>query len=142
MASVSVQSSGGINVGDRVQIKAGGMDVTNGLTARAGSMYGEGGPLWATVVGIYEEWPTGGLFGQAATVTKVRCAGNDGSTIVWQVQPQDIAGNRVTEEPPAEVEPEEPAPEYIPYRNESGNGTENTLGRTTIGGTSSPYAIL
>ena len=29
MASVSVQSSGGINVGDRVQIKAGGMDVSN-----------------------------------------------------------------------------------------------------------------
>ena len=142
MASVSVQSSGGINVGDRVQIKAGGMDVTNGLTARAGSMYGEGGPLWATVVGIYEQWPTGGLFGQAATVTKVRCAGNDGSTIVWQVQPSDIAGNRVTDEEPEEVEPEEPALDYIEApQDDSGNGSDNTLDRTIISGLGTPYAI-
>lgn len=142
MASVSVQSADGISVGDKVQIKAGGMDVTNGLTARAGSMYGEGGPLWATVVGIYQNWPTGGLYGQPATVTKVRCAGNDGSTIVWQVQPKDIAGNVLTQEEPEEVEPEEPDPEYISYSAEdNGNGTDNTLNRTIISGTDSAYAI-
>jgi len=98
-----------VKVGDRVQIRASGMDVTNGVTAKAGSMYGEGGPLWATVTNIVEEWSTGGKFGLPQKVTKVVCS-NSG-VVVWQVQPQDIASNvHKTDETKVEVPPEEPQP--------------------------------
>lgn len=80
-----------VYVGDKVQIRNGGMDVTNGLKAKSGKMYGEGGPLWATVVLIDSSWRTGGKFGLPSTVTKVRCS-NQG-TVVWQVRPEDIADN-------------------------------------------------
>ncbi|MCM1230752.1 MAG: hypothetical protein NC489_11510 [Ruminococcus flavefaciens] len=80
-----------VYVGDKVQIRNGGMDVTNGLKAKSGKMYGEGGPLWATVVLIDNSWKTGSKFGLPSVVTKVRCS-NQG-TVVWQVQPGDIADN-------------------------------------------------
>lgn len=145
MASTSVQSSGGIDVGDKVQIVDGGMDVTNGRKARAGSLYGEGGPLWATVVGIYEGWPTGGMYGLSNTVTKIRCVGNDGSTVVWQVEPQDIAGNIIKANPPA-VEEEEPEEDknvidWIGYRNQDGNGVNGSYGSTNIGASLEAFAI-
>ncbi|MCM1233304.1 MAG: hypothetical protein NC489_24565 [Ruminococcus flavefaciens] len=80
-----------VYVGDKVQIRNGGMDVTNGYKAKAGKMYGENGPLWAEVVLIDPSWPTGGKFSLPKYVTKVRCA--KGGVVVWQVQPQDIADN-------------------------------------------------
>lgn len=80
-----------IYVGDKVQIKNGGIDVTNGNKAKSGRYYGEGGPLWAEVVLIDENWNTGSRFGLPKTVTKVRCAYN--GTVVWQVRPEDIADN-------------------------------------------------
>lgn len=81
-----------IYVGDRVQIKNGGIDVTNGKRATGGKLYGEGGPLWATVSLIDKNWKTGGRYGLKATVTKVRCVGSN-DVIVWQVRPEDIADN-------------------------------------------------
>ena len=35
-----------IRVGDKVQIKPGAIDVTNGNRAVSGKLYGEGGPLY------------------------------------------------------------------------------------------------
>lgn len=147
MASKSVKSTGNIEVGDKVQIKPGGMDVTNGLTARANSLYGQGGPLWATVVGIYENWPTGGLKGLPATVTKVRCAGTDGSTIVWQVRPEDIADNIIkANPPPVEEEPEETPKEedntidWIGWRNEIDSGQIWAGNAQMVQAASNPYA--
>lgn len=106
-----------VEVGDKVQIKAGGMDVTNGYKAKAGKLYGEGGPLFGKVVKIVENWNTGGKFGLPKTVTKVRISELNSSTIVWQVRPEDVAENKVVEEPVKEPEPEpapEPKPEPVP----------------------------
>lgn len=143
MASVSVQTAGNISVGDKVQIRGGGIDVTNGLKAKAGSMYGEGGPLWATVVGIYENWPTGSRYGLSATVTKVRCAGSNGSTIVWQVQPSDIADNIIKANAPVTTPDEgnDNTLDYIGYRNDSNNGDLNSGNSMMIQASNTAYAI-
>lgn len=102
------------SVGDKVQIRGGAIDVTNGRSATAGKLYGEGGPLWCNVVAIVDNWNTGSKYGLPATVTKVRCASADG-TIVWQVQPQDLAGASISPEP-APSSPPTPAPKE-PVRN-------------------------
>jgi len=91
-----------VSVGDRVQIRDGGIDVTNGNKARSGRYYGEGGPLWATVDAIVEDWYTGGLFGLPTRVTKVRCS-NSG-VVVWQVQPEDIVGQVIKASEPEIVQ--------------------------------------
>ena len=75
--------------GDRVQIRNGGIDVTNGRKASSGKLYGEGGPLYATVALIDENWSTGGRYGLPNIVTKVRCIGSN-DVVVWQVQPEDL----------------------------------------------------
>ena len=93
-----------ISVGDKVQIRAGGIDVTNGVKAKAGKLYGEGGPKWATVTKIVENWDTGGQFGLPRKVTKVRC--NDGNTVVWQVRPEDIAPQAIKTNEPVVSKPE------------------------------------
>lgn len=77
-----------VNIGDKVQIKDGGRDVTNGYKAQAGYLYGEGGPSVATVESITSDWDTGGKFGLPKKVTKVRCSHK--GVVVWQVQPKDI----------------------------------------------------
>lgn len=84
----------GFSVGDSVQIKGGGRDVTNGKTATAGRLYGEGGPLWATIEKIVPGWATGSRWGLPATVTKYRCS-NKG-VVVWQVQEKDLVGKTNT----------------------------------------------
>lgn len=110
-----------VYVGDRVQIVNGGMDVTNGLRARSGKYYGEGGPLWATVVLIDTQWRTGGAFGLPSVVTKVRCQADNG-VVVWQVQPKDIAPNVIRKSKPEEVQKEpEPKPTPTPPPTEQGN---------------------
>ena len=84
-----------LKVGDKVQIKDGGIDVTNGEVATKGVLYGEGGPCWATIQQIVPNWWTSQSAidkGVEAQVTKVRCIGNDGETVVWQVRPIDIFG--------------------------------------------------
>lgn len=123
MASNSIQQVGSIKVGDTVQIKDGGRDVTNGYTAKAGKLYGEGGPRWGKVVGIYENWNTGSRWGLPAQVTKVRICGDDGKTIVWQVQPQDVAGQVISDPapstpaaPPAPPVPPTPRPALLSER--------------------------
>lgn len=78
-----------VQIGDRVQIKAGAVDVTNGKSAVAGKSYGEGGPLWCTVEAIIDNWETGSKWGLPSSVTKVRCSNN--GIVVWQVQPKDIS---------------------------------------------------
>lgn len=93
-----------VNVGDTVQIKNGGIDVTNGNRAIAGRLYGEGGPLWCKVESITNGWNTGSRWGLPSTVTKVRCS-NSG-VVVWQVRPEDIAGQVIVNNPaPAAPEP-------------------------------------
>ena len=87
-----------LKVGDKVQIKDGGIDVTNGISAEKGVMYGEGGPCWATIEAIVPNWWTSQSAidkGVEAQVTKVRCVGTDGETVVWQVRPIDIYGQTV-----------------------------------------------
>lgn len=93
------------NVGDSVQIRGGGIDVTNGKSAKAGRLYGEGGPYWATIEKIVPGWNTGSRWGLPATVTKYRCS-NSG-VVVWQVQEKDLVGKTTAAEaatPPAVVE--------------------------------------
>lgn len=97
-----------IYVGDKVQIKNGGIDVTNGNTATAGIMYGENGPLWAEVIMIDKDWNTGSRYGLEKTVTRVRCS-NKG-VIVWQVRPEDIAPNIIRASEPEIVQRTAPEP--------------------------------
>lgn len=94
-----------INVGDKVQIKNGGIDVTNGNKAVSGKKYGEGGPLWATVELIDPNWYTGGQYGMPLSITKVRCK-NDQGVIVWQVQLKDISENVIRASQPELVQTE------------------------------------
>lgn len=83
-----------IQIGDRVQIKSGAIDVTNGKVAVKGKYYGEGGPLWCKVEAIIEDWKTNSRWGLPSSVTKVRCSYN--GVVVWQVQPKDLAENIMT----------------------------------------------
>lgn len=102
-----------IYVGDKVQIKNGGIDVTNGNRAKSGRYYGEGGPLTAEVVLIDDNWKTGGKWGLPTTVTKVRCS-NKG-IVVWQVRPEDIVVVIKASRPETvQTEPEKPAPTLPP----------------------------
>lgn len=91
-----------VYVGDKVQIVDGGIDVTNGVRAKSGRMYGEGGPLWATVESITDNWGTGSRYGLPSKVTKVRCS-NSG-VVVWQVQPEHIASNVIRASQPEQVQ--------------------------------------
>lgn len=81
-----------VYVGDKVQIKNNGMDITNGNKAVAGKKFGEGGPLWATVELVDPNWYTGGKFDLPDIVTKVRCK-DDNGVVVWQVRSEDISDN-------------------------------------------------
>ena len=83
-----------IQIGDRVQIKSGAIDVTNGKVAVKGKYYGEGGPLWCKVEAIIEDWKTNSRWSLPSSVTKVRCTYN--GVVVWQVQPKDLAENIMT----------------------------------------------
>lgn len=104
------------NVGDQVQIRIGARDLTNNRPASTpGFMYNDGGPLYATVSKIVENWNTGGAYGRPATVTKVVCVNN--GVVVWQVLPEDLV-NVISANPapetPAEPEPTPPEPEAPP----------------------------
>ena len=74
-ASSSSKSSGSsktaknLAVGDKVQIKNGGIDVTNGAKAVKGKMYGESGPYWATITSITKDYSTGSRYGLPAKIT-------------------------------------------------------------------------
>ena len=81
-----------INVGDKVQIKPGSIDVTNGNVAKEGQLYTVGGPLKATIDLILDDWDTNSRWGLPKKITRVRCLSKNGD-IVWQVQPRDIGGN-------------------------------------------------
>lgn len=109
-----------VSVGDRVQIVNGGVDVTNGNKATAGRKYGEGGPLWCTVVAIDTSWNTGGKYGLPKIVTKVRCAADDG-TIVWQVQPEHVTGGIKASEP----ETVQTEPEVVPVNKKTWDPVDN-----------------
>lgn len=79
-----------IRVGDKVQIKPGAIDVTNGNRAVSGKLYGEGGPLWATIIFIDENYETYGKYNLPDKITRVICE-SDSGIVVWQVEPDDIA---------------------------------------------------
>lgn len=81
-----------VHNGDRVQIKAGAIDVTNGRRARYGEMYCEGNRLWLTVQFVDTEYLTGQKWGLPPKVTRVCCIDNSGRQL-WQVQPQHICDN-------------------------------------------------
>ena len=100
-----------VYVGDVVQIRNGGIDVTNGNRAKSGRMYGEGGPLTCKVVLIDDNWKTGSRWGLPSTVTKVRCS-NDG-VVVWQVRPEDIVVVTSSHQP-VQTKPDPPAPSLPP----------------------------
>lgn len=93
-------------VGDRVQIVDGGIDVTNGNRAKSGRYYGEGGPLWATVESISNDWKTGSRYGLPSSVVKVRCSAS--GVVVWQVQPEHIAKGTIQASKPEIVETKVP----------------------------------
>lgn len=132
----------GVNVGDRVQIKNGGIDVTNGKRARAGYRYGEGGPDFATVEAIVENWNTGGRWGLPNRVTKVRCS-NQG-VVVWQVQPQDIANQKVEAAAPVPAAPPPPQPKTVTIPSKPLPQTKrgNKTSGSSVGGNNTPYAIV
>lgn len=97
-----------VNLGDKVQILNGGMDVTNGVSVLAGKGYGVGGPLWATVDLIHYEWETGNRWGLPNAIIKVRCV--DGGLVVWQGQPKDIAPNIIRSSQPETVQTQSTSP--------------------------------
>ena len=77
--------------GDIVQIKEGGIDVTNGVVMKQGWKYcANGGSLWGQVKDVVKNWSTGSKYGLAAKVTKVRITDMSGGTIIWQVRPEDV----------------------------------------------------
>lgn len=123
-----------VYVGDRVQIVNGGIDVTNGRIAKAGKMYGEGGPLWAVVESITEGWNTGSRWGLPSRVTKVRCSNN--GVVVWQVQPQHIANATIHSSEPETVQtvPSDP-PAPPPVSRD--DGQDDSTGTTYVGTTNS-----
>ena len=126
-----------INLSDRVQIVDGGIDVTNGLKARAGYLYGDGGPLWAEVVAIVENWAVPARFGIETSVTKIRCANN--GVVVWQVRPQDICNIIKANPKPPEPTPPEPTPppaEALAQVTE----TDTTMQDVEIGASNGPFA--
>lgn len=88
-SSGSTKKTSNLAVGDKVQIKDGGTDVTNGAKAKKGKMYGENGPKWAKITSITENYSTGSKWGLPAKVTKVQCS--DNGVVVWQVADTDIA---------------------------------------------------
>ena len=98
----NTSNSTGVNPGDRVQIKVGAIDITNGNAASAGQLYVQGGPIWATVESVEYNWNTGGRWNLPESVTKVRCKGADGQTIVWQVTPDDISSNIIRSNKPTQ----------------------------------------
>lgn len=124
-----------VKVGDKVQIRNGAIDVTNGAAATSGQMYAEGGPLWATVDLIYENWNTGGRWNLPNTVTKVRCISPSG-IVVWQVQPSDIASNKIN----SGVETQT-TPTSSQTNNSSTNNTSASTSSTSSGtrASLSPY---
>ena len=130
-----------IQIGDRVQISDSGIDVTNGVRAKAGRLYGDGGPLWAEVVAIVENWPVPASFGIGTSVTKVRCSNN--GVVVWQVRPQDICNIiKANPEPPAPTPPAPTPPEpAIPKEALAQvNNTNTTMQTIDIGASNGPFA--
>jgi len=79
-----------INVGDRVQVINGSIDVSNGNIARTGQWYVTGSSMWATVELIDDQWKTGNRWELPSTVTRIKCV-NSAGTVVWQVQPHHIS---------------------------------------------------
>lgn len=134
-----------INVGDKVQIRTGGMDVTNGIKSKAGFMYGDGGPLMAEVVLIDNNWYTGKNFGLDERVVKVRCKADNG-VIVWQVQPEDIIVKVSSAKPvqtaPSKPEPTPASPSVPTTPGSSSYGGGAIKGDTTSVTSTYPYATL
>lgn len=132
----------GVEVGDIVQIRAGGIDVTNGGRASKGFMYGEDGPLTCKVVAIVENCTLhGGAFGQPKSLTKVRCEAS--GVIVWQVQPKDIIVKiaKNPPKPPPKPEPKpEPPPEPEPEPPEDPPEPDPLINQTTSS-SDKPYVI-
>lgn len=89
------------NVGDKIQIKIGSIDVTNGLVAKKGQMYVEGSPLRATISAIIENYKTAGRWNLPNEVTKIVCISKNGD-IVWQVMDTDIASNIIKNDIPVQ----------------------------------------
>ena len=87
-----------IQVGDRIQIVDGAIDVTSGKHVKAGVMYGEGGPLWAIVDFVDPEWKTNGKYGLPPTIPKVRCVTEDG-IVAWQISAEDCCNVIKSSEP-------------------------------------------
>lgn len=130
-----------VYVGDRVQILSGGVDVTNGLVAKAGKMYGEGGPLWATVEIIDPTWKTGSRWGLPSTVKKVRCVNN--GIVVWQVQPKDIAPNVIRASKPDKVQKKPtPSKSKKPEKTDTGESDLDANSSRRPPATSSNYAYV
>ena len=130
-----------IQVGDKVQIKPGGRDVTNGVTAKKGRMYGQGGPYWATVEKIVKGWKTGGKWGLPKTVTKYRCS-NKG-VVVWQVQEKDLIPKTVHKEK-KKAKKKQPKPKRSNPTKKSTVGNQNRKRKIGVdddtGTASSTYA--
>lgn len=86
-----------VHSGDRVQIKAGAIDVTNGHVAKYGQMYCEGNRLWLTVQFVDKEYLTGKKWNLPEKVTRVCCIDNSGRPL-WQVQPHHLCDNVIVAE--------------------------------------------
>lgn len=80
------------NIGDKVQIKADAIDITNGIRNAKNSMFTKNKTSWATVANIVNNFNTGGQFGLPPTTTKVVLKDSKGN-VIWQIQPSDIASN-------------------------------------------------
>ena len=87
-SSSTTKKAKDLAVGDKVQIKDGGIDVPSGGKARKGKMYGESGPYWLTVTDIIKDYATGSKYGLPAKITLVKCS--DKGEVLWEVADTDI----------------------------------------------------
>ena len=134
-----------VNVGDRVQIKSGAKDVTNGKAATKGFLYGEGGSKTCVVEAIVKDWYTEGKFGLPKKVTKVRCS--DNGVVVWQIQPNDVIVKIDSKKQvPKKKQPTKPKIAQIPSikkkPSEAAKESSNQKNSEYIGASNSPYAIV
>ena len=134
-----------VNVGDRVQIRSGAKDVTNGKAATKGFLYGDGGSKTCVVEAIVKDWYTEGKFGLPKKVTKVRCS--DNGVVVWQVQPNDVIVKIDSKKQvPKKKQQTKPKIAQIPSikkkPSEAAKETSNQKNSEYIGASNSPYAIV
>lgn len=115
-----------VAAGDLVQIRVGAVDVTNAVVAKAGWKYVDGSSLWGTVEKVVPNWQASAAAvakGVPKIVEKVRIV--YGSTVIWQVQPDDVIPQVIKASEPELVQTDPPKPPPQPVVTDTGKAELN-----------------